>query len=101
MGWAVYEDVVWREGAVANPQMTNYIIPTAVDTPPIRVFFVEPFEGAAAVPKGIGELPMDGPAPAIVSAIEQAVGVPLSRVPLLPEALLDAMKEHQRVSARG
>jgi CO/xanthine dehydrogenase Mo-binding subunit len=96
VGWAVYEDVVWRDGAVANPQMTNYIIPTSVDTPPIHVVFVDPFEGEAAVPKGIGELPMDGPAPAIVSAIEQAVGVPLSQVPLLPEALLDAMEEHRR-----
>jgi CO/xanthine dehydrogenase Mo-binding subunit len=99
VGWALYEDVVWRDGAVVNPQMTNYIIPTAVDTPPIRVVFVEPFEGQAAAPKGIGELPMDGPAPAIIAAVEQAVGVPLDRVPLLPEALLDCMEDHRRESA--
>ncbi|MEM6996127.1 MAG: xanthine dehydrogenase family protein molybdopterin-binding subunit, partial [Myxococcota bacterium] len=43
VGWALYEDVVWRDGRVANPQMTNYIIPTSVDTPPIRVAFAEPF----------------------------------------------------------
>ena len=34
IGWALYEDVVWREGRMANAQMTNYIMPTALDLPP-------------------------------------------------------------------
>lgn len=87
VGWALYEDVVWRNGAVANPQMTNYIIPTTVDTPPIRVFFLDPFD-AAPVPKGIGELPMDGPAPAILGAVAHATGAEPCAIPLLPERLL-------------
>lgn len=93
IGWALLEKVVWRDGAVANPQMTNYIIPTSVDTPPIRVTFVPPFEGEDAACKGIGELPMDGPAPAILSAIEHAVGVPLHAIPLLPEDLMAALAD--------
>ncbi len=93
IGWAIYEEVVWKNGGVANPQMTNYIIPTSVDTPPIRVSFIAPFEGEHAVPKGIGELPMDGPAPAVLGAVEQAVGVPLRHAPLLPERLMATMEE--------
>ena len=41
IGWAIYEQVVWREGRMANGQMTNYIMPTSMDLPPIRVEFVE------------------------------------------------------------
>ena len=41
IGWALYEDVVWREGRMANGQMTNYIMPTSMDLPPIRVLFEE------------------------------------------------------------
>ena len=41
IGMALYENVVWSEGRMANGQMTNYIMPTAADIPPIRVFFEE------------------------------------------------------------
>jgi CO/xanthine dehydrogenase Mo-binding subunit len=90
IGWAVYEDVVWKDGRVANPEMTNYIIPTAVDTPPIRVEFMPPY-ASDPVPKGIGELPMDGPAPAILNAVAHATGVDPCHVPLMPERLMDAL----------
>jgi CO/xanthine dehydrogenase Mo-binding subunit len=73
MGFALYEKVVWDRGRMRNNQMTNYIMPTASDLPPIRVFFEEfgnPHGAYGA--KGIGELPMDGPAPAILNAVEDA-----------------------------
>ncbi len=75
IGFALYEKVVWRDGRMQNGQMTNYIMPTSADLPPIRVFFEEMgnVHGAYGA-KGIGELPMDGPAPAIVNAIEDALG---------------------------
>ena len=61
IGWALYEQVVWREGRMANGQMTNYIMPTSMDLPPIRVFFEErPYPYGPGGAKGIGELPMDG-----------------------------------------
>src|SRR6266481_2011733 len=45
IGMAVYENVVWQEGRMVNGQMTNYIMPTSMDVPPIRVFFEEnPYE---------------------------------------------------------
>ncbi len=97
IGYALYENVVWNEGRMVNSQMTNYIMPTAVDVPPIRVFFEElhyPYGPAGA--KGIGELPMDGTAPAIVNAIENAIGVSIRQIPALPETLLQALAEAEQ-----
>jgi CO/xanthine dehydrogenase Mo-binding subunit len=89
IGWALYEKVMWNCGRMQNNQMTNYIIPTSQDIPPIRVFFEErPFGHGAYGAKGIGELPMDGPAPAILNAIAHATGKQFDSVPLLPEDML-------------
>jgi CO/xanthine dehydrogenase Mo-binding subunit len=94
IGWALYEQVAWREGRMANAQMTNYIMPSSVDVPPIRVFFEEmPYAHGPAGAKGIGELPMDGPAPAILNAVAHATGVDPTRVPLTPEALAELMEQ--------
>src|SRR5262249_22707774 len=92
IGYALYEKVVWQNGRMANNQMTNYIMPTSVDLPPIRVSFEElgNVHGAYGA-KGIGELPMDGPAPAILNAVEDALGIPFARIPLLPEDLFAAL----------
>ena len=93
IGWTLYENVVWREGRMLNAQMTNYIIPTSADVAPIRVFFEEtPYAYGPAGAKGIGELPMDGPAPAILNAIENATGLTPARVPLTPEALMELVE---------
>ncbi len=86
IGYALYEKVVWQEGRMINNQMTNYIMPTAEDIPPIRVFFEEvPYQYGPYGAKGIGELPMDGPAPAIINAVVQATGTRFNAIPLLPE----------------
>jgi CO/xanthine dehydrogenase Mo-binding subunit len=67
-------------------------MPTSADVPPIRVFFEELGNSYGAFgAKGIGELPMDGPAPAIVNAIEDALGTPFDSIPLLPEDIFDAL----------
>ena len=86
IGYALYEKVVWKDGRMQNGQMTNYIMPTSADLPSIRVFFEETgnVHGAFGA-KGIGELPMDGPAPAILNGIEDALGVRFDSIPLLPE----------------
>jgi CO/xanthine dehydrogenase Mo-binding subunit len=92
IGYTLFERVVWDEGRMINNQMTNYIIPTAADIPPIRVFFEEnPYTYGPAGAKGIGELPMDGPAPAILNAIEHATGLSLNHIPLVPESLMEAL----------
>lgn len=91
IGFTLFENVVWRDGRMANNQMTNYIIPTPADIPPIRVYFEEnPYAYGPGGAKGIGELPMDGAAPAILNAIEDATGVSFNQIPLMPEALMKA-----------
>jgi CO/xanthine dehydrogenase Mo-binding subunit len=88
IGYALYEKVVLQDGRMANNQMTNYIMPTAEDVPPIHVCFEEfPFRYGGFGAKGLGELPHDGPAPAILNAIRDATGVAFNAVPLLPEDL--------------
>jgi len=90
IGFTLFENVVWKDGRMANNQMTNYIIPTPADIPPIRVYFEEnPYAYGPGGAKGIGELPMDGAAPAILNAIENATGVSFNRIPLMPELLLE------------
>jgi CO/xanthine dehydrogenase Mo-binding subunit len=101
IGYALYEKVVWQEGRMANNQMTNYIMPTSADLPPIHVHFAEvPFAHGAFGAKGIGELPMDGPAPAILNAIEDATGIAFNEVPLMPEDVFAAVYEKRMQSAR-
>lgn len=93
VGFALYENVVWQEGRMVNSQMTNYIMPTSADLPRIRVFFEEvPYAHGPGGAKGIGELPIDGPAPAIVNAIENALGVSIKRIPVTPEVLMEALE---------
>jgi CO/xanthine dehydrogenase Mo-binding subunit len=92
IGFTLYENVVWRGGRMLNNQMTNYIMPTSADLPPIRVHFEEqPYAYGPGGAKGIGELPMDGGAPAILNAIEHATGVRSNHVPLMPEALMEGL----------
>ncbi|HEX8844365.1 MAG TPA: xanthine dehydrogenase family protein molybdopterin-binding subunit [Pyrinomonadaceae bacterium] len=92
IGYTLYENVVWKDGRMINNQMTNYIMPTAADVPPIRVFFEEnPYAYGPGGAKGIGELPMDGGAPAILNAIENATGVSINHIPLMPESLIEAL----------
>ena len=86
IGYALYEKCVYADGLLRNNQMTNYIMPTSADLPPIHVHFAEvPCIHGPGGAKGIGELPMDGPAPAILNAIEHALGVSFTAIPLLPE----------------
>ena len=105
IGFALYEKVIWQEGRMQNGQMTNYIIPTSADLAPIRVYFEElgNVHGAFGA-KGIGELPMDGPAPAVINAVEDALGVSFRSIPLLPEDIFDAVaneRERERFSPVG
>jgi CO/xanthine dehydrogenase Mo-binding subunit len=88
LGYALIEEVVMRDGAMANAQLTNYTIPTTLDTPPIDVVILEnPYPHGPFGAKGVGELPMDGPAPAVVNALRHA-GVAVTSIPATPERVL-------------
>ncbi len=94
IGYALYEKVQWQNGRMVNNQMTNYIMPTAEDVPPIHIFFEEiPFAYGAFGAKGLGELPHDGPAPAILNAIRDATGASFHAIPLLPEDIFTKLAE--------
>ena len=90
IGYALLEEVVMRDGVMANAQLTNYIIPTTLDTPPIDAVIMEsPYAHGPFGAKGVGELPIDGPAPAIVNALRHA-GLDVRVIPATPERLMDA-----------
>jgi CO/xanthine dehydrogenase Mo-binding subunit len=98
IGYALYEKVVLDSGRMTNNQMTNYIMPTAEDVPPIHVYFEQiPFRYGGFGAKGLGELPHDGPAPAILNAIRDATGVGFNSIPLLPEDLYAGLAASQPV----
>lgn len=89
IGWALMEECKFKDGGMINNQLTNYIIPTSEDVPPIRVVFQEnPYPAGGGGAKGVGELPMDGPAPAIVNAVADATGADPTVIPLTPERLM-------------
>lgn len=95
LGWATQEEVVLdARGCMRNDRLTNYIIPTALDAPELVTVLVEiPFAGGPFGAKGIGEIPMDGPAAAVAQAIEKATGAVLNSLPMTPERVLLALSE--------
>ena len=91
LGYALLEEVVMRGGKMANAQLTNYIIPTTLDTPPMTIGILEnPYKYGPFGAKGVGEMPIDGPAPAVVNALRHA-GVVVSEIPATPEKIMKAM----------
>jgi CO/xanthine dehydrogenase Mo-binding subunit len=92
LGYALLEDVVMRDGRMANASMTNYIIPTPPDTPPIDTIVLErPYKYGPFGAKGVGEMPIDGPAPAVVNALRYA-GFDVRSIPATPERLMSAAR---------
>lgn len=98
IGWALLEEVVRdAQGGMANANLTGYVIPTMADVPKIRVLFQEqPYGYGPFGAKGIGELPMDGPAPAVINALAMALDLEVSTVPATPERLLALALRQER-----
>jgi CO/xanthine dehydrogenase Mo-binding subunit len=92
VGYATIEEIKLEDGRYLNDRLATYIIPTALDAPRLRTILVEaPFTGAPHGAKGVGELPMDVGAPAVVAAIADAVGVWVTDLPATPERILAAL----------
>ena len=93
LGWALWESVVYKNGRVANRRMTDCIVPTFADAPEMETILVEePYPFGPHGAKGVGEIPMDGPAAAVANAIEDALGVPFDSLPILPEVVEAALR---------
>ena len=92
VGYATIEEIKLVDGRYLNDRLATYLIPTALDAPRIEAILVEkPFSGVPHGAKGIGELPMDVGAPAVVAAIHDATGVWIHDLPATPERILAAM----------
>jgi len=92
VGYATIEEIKLRDGRYLNDRLATYIIPTSLDAPRITTILVEaPFASAPHGAKGIGELPMDVGAPAVVAAIADATGVWIRELPASPERILAAL----------
>ena len=89
LGFALLEEVVMREGRMANAQLTNYLVPTTLDTPPVDVTILESASRHGPYgAKGLGEMPMSGPAPAVTNAARH-LGLDVRSLPLTPEKVLE------------
>ena len=102
LGWALMEEVKLEGGRYLNDRLATYIIPTIRDTPPIDVHLLEKgWDGGPFGAKGVGELPMDGGAPATAQAIENATGIAVTAIPATPERLLEWQRSEQTVESSG
>jgi hypothetical protein len=89
VGYATIEEIKLEDGRYLNDRLATYLIPTSLDAPRIEAILVEkPFSGAPHGAKGVGELPMDVAAPAVVAAIHDASGVWIHDLPATPERVL-------------
>jgi CO/xanthine dehydrogenase Mo-binding subunit len=89
LGLALMEEIVVVDGMVRNPSFTDYLIPTILDVPPMRVEVLEladPYSPYGL--RGVGEPPAISSTPAVVAAIRAATGLALTRVPVRPEHLV-------------
>lgn len=92
IGYALTEEVVMKDGRMANAQLTNYIIPTPMDAAPMDVGLLErPYQHGPFGAKGVGEMPIDGPAPAVINALRHC-GYDIRSIPATPERLMKARR---------
>ncbi|GAA2851433.1 xanthine dehydrogenase subunit D [Streptosporangium fragile] len=85
LGLALMEEIQVRDGRVLNPSFTDYLIPTILDMPPVRVSIREhPDPHAPYGLRGAGEPPTLSSTPAVAAAVRAATGLPLTRVPIRP-----------------
>jgi CO/xanthine dehydrogenase Mo-binding subunit len=93
LGYATMEKLIHRNGVVINPNLADYYIPTSLDVPEIKSILVErPGHLGPYGAKAIGEPPVVLPAPAIINAIENAIGVRLDELPATPDRVLKGLK---------
>ncbi|GJM25285.1 MAG: aldehyde oxidase [Phycisphaerae bacterium] len=86
LGMALMEEVTYRDGRIMNPGLTDYIIPTIKDLPPVEAIIVEHDDpGGPFGAHGVGEPPLIGAVPAILSAIYNATGKAPCELPMNPE----------------
>jgi xanthine dehydrogenase D subunit len=90
LGLAVMEEIQVKDGVIRNPSFTDYLIPTILDMPPVRMDILELGDPHSPYGlKGVGEPPTISSGPAIAAAIRAATGRPITRVPVRPHDIVD------------
>ena len=89
LGLALMEEIQLSDGRVRNPSFTDYLIPTILDVPPMRIDVLELADPHAPYGlRGVGEAPTISSTPAIVAAVRAATGKALCRVPVRPDDII-------------
>ena len=89
IGLALMEEIQTRDGLITNASFTDYLIPTTLDMPPVQSVLVEdPEPDAPYGVKGVGEPPTVVSTAAVVSALRDATGRELNRVPVKPDEIV-------------
>jgi len=92
IGYAIYEKVGLKNGEFDVSGFTDYIIPTPADTPKFHVNILEnPYPFGPFGAKGLGELPLVGGPPAVLSALWMIFGKEFNKIPVMPEDLLEKL----------
>jgi CO/xanthine dehydrogenase Mo-binding subunit len=92
LGYALMEELIVKEGVIQTPSLSEYLIPTALDYPDMKVILLESGTGVGPFgSKGIGEPSLTPAAPAVASAVANALGVHIHELPLTPSRVLAAI----------
>ncbi len=89
LGLALFEEIQIKDGRVLNASFTDYLLPTILDVPPMRIAILEYADAEAPYGlKGVGEPPHISTPPAVAAALRAATGRPLTRIPVRPEHIV-------------
>jgi CO/xanthine dehydrogenase Mo-binding subunit len=89
LGLALLEEIQVKDGKVMNASFTDYLLPTILDMPPVKIEILEHADPEAPYGlKGVGEPPNISTPPAVVAALRDATGRALKRVPVRPEHIV-------------
>jgi CO/xanthine dehydrogenase Mo-binding subunit len=93
IGYGYLEVMNAKDGRIQQKNVTDYIIPTSVDSPPLDTYIMDnPYPLGPYGAKGAGELTLVGGAPAVALAIEEAIGQKVYKIPVTPEYIMELMK---------
>lgn len=96
LGYALCENLVYKDGIMVNPGFTDYVLPSTAEVPQFKTFIIEhPYEEGPYSAKGFGETPLIGVAPAVANAIRKAAGVRMNSLPMLPEKVWSMIKDER------
>ena len=98
LGLALFEELHYQDGTLSNPNLSDYMIPSIVDVPPVITSTAIESEEDGAELHGVGEMALPAVSPAVANALFAATGVRLTELPLTPERVLRALEEAEVTS---